>query len=158
MTSDPSKSSVFPSRQQVTAALERAAERAHIIAEQTSTKLIVVPPSSQAAAMLQPQAEELPKPKPRRAKAVMVLGTTSGAGKSWLTTALCRYYSNLGLKVAPFKAQNMSNNARVVSSATYGRRWPLTPALSPKGRGSGPRAFGRRHGLAPSPAGGRGRG
>ena len=49
------------------------------------------------------------------ARAVMVLGCTSDAGKSWITTALCRWYVRQGLVVRPFKAQNMSNHARVVA-------------------------------------------
>ncbi|HEU4622626.1 MAG TPA: cobyric acid synthase, partial [Burkholderiaceae bacterium] len=48
------------------------------------------------------------------ARVVMVLGCTSGAGKSWIATALCRWYARRGWRVRPFKAQNMSNHARVV--------------------------------------------
>ena len=53
-------------------------------------------------------------------RCVMVLGTSSGAGKSWLATALCRWYARQGFRVAPYKAQNMSNNARVVAGGEIG--------------------------------------
>ncbi|GAA4009800.1 cobyric acid synthase [Deinococcus rubellus] len=46
-------------------------------------------------------------------KAIMIQGCTSNAGKSYLCAALCRILANEGLKVTPFKAQNMSNNAGV---------------------------------------------
>jgi adenosylcobyric acid synthase len=52
--------------------------------------------------------------------AVMVCGTSSGAGKSLLATALARWYARQGFTVAPFKAQNMSNNARVVADGEMG--------------------------------------
>ncbi len=46
-------------------------------------------------------------------KALSVLGTSSNAGKTWMTTALCAWLRREGVRVAPFKAQNMSNNAWV---------------------------------------------
>lgn len=46
-------------------------------------------------------------------KAFMVLGTSSGAGKSLIAAAFCRLFSDWGWRTAPFKAQNMSNNSCV---------------------------------------------
>ena len=54
------------------------------------------------------------KPKHKtKAPCIAVLGTGSEVGKSVITTALCRIFSNRGVRVAPFKAQNMSNNSGV---------------------------------------------
>lgn len=45
------------------------------------------------------------------AKLLFVGGTSSNAGKSWMTTAICAWLRDKGVSVAPFKAQNMSNNS-----------------------------------------------
>ena len=52
--------------------------------------------------------------------ALAIQGVSSSAGKSVLTTALVRVFHRRGVRVAPFKAQNMSNNARVVAGGEIG--------------------------------------
>lgn len=56
------------------------------------------------------------------ASGLLVAGTTSDAGKSLVTAGLCRWLARQGVSVAPFKAQNMSNNSMVCADgAEIGR-------------------------------------
>src|SRR3989442_7613059 len=64
-------------------------------------------------------------------QAIMVLGCSSDAGKSFLAAALCRWFARRGERVAPFKAQNMSNNAAVCADgAEIGRAQAVQAAAA----------------------------
>ncbi|MDN5790730.1 MAG: cobyric acid synthase [Micrococcales bacterium] len=52
---------------------------------------------------------------------ILIAGTSSDAGKSVIVAGLCRALARRGLQVAPFKAQNMSNNSMVCADGEIGR-------------------------------------
>ncbi len=66
-----------------------------------------------------------------RTGALLVAGTTSDAGKSVVTAGICRWLVRQGVAVAPFKAQNMSNNSMVTADgAEIGRAQVMQAAAA----------------------------
>jgi adenosylcobyric acid synthase len=69
--------------------------------------------------------------RPASGGALLVAGTTSDAGKSVVTAGICRWLVRQGVSVAPFKAQNMSNNSMVtLDGAEIGRAQVMQAAAA----------------------------
>jgi adenosylcobyric acid synthase len=67
-----------------------------------------------------------------KAPCIAILGTGSDVGKSIVTTALCRLFANQGIRVAPYKSQNMSNNSGVTSEGLEMGRAQIVQAEAAK--------------------------
>ncbi|ARE39600.1 Cobyric acid synthase [Rhodovulum sp. P5] len=107
-----------------------------------------LPPDDDAPPLPDLDVPMLTPPPARRGRSLMIQGTSSDVGKSLLVAGLCRAYARRGLKVAPFKAQNMSNNAAVTVDSDLP---PGPDGDSPRGEiGRAQALQARAAGLAPS--------
>ncbi|MBB4211500.1 adenosylcobyric acid synthase (glutamine-hydrolysing) [Rhodothalassium salexigens DSM 2132] len=118
-----------------------------------SARSSVTPPADLPADDAPPPMPSLDVPlldpcPPRRGRSLMIQGTSSDVGKSLLLAGLARAYTRRGLKVAPFKAQNMSNNAAVTVDSDLP---PDASGRRPRGEiGRAQALQARAAGLAPS--------
>ena len=69
---------------------------------------------------------------------LMIQGTSSDSGKSFIVTGLCRLLADMGVRVCPFKSQNMSNNSYVTHD---GKEISIAQALQAKAAGLVPEVF-----------------
>ena len=69
---------------------------------------------------------------------LMIQGTSSDTGKSFIVTGLCRLLHRMGVKICPFKSQNMSNNAYVTHD---GKEISIAQALQAQAAGLVPEVF-----------------
>ena len=65
-------------------------------------------------------------------KALMLQGTMSDSGKSFITAGICRYLSNKGYKTAPFKSQNMASNCYITDDGSQLGRAQALQAVAAK--------------------------
>lgn len=68
----------------------------------------------------------------QQASCLAIMGTGSDVGKSIITTALCRYFVQQDIRVAPYKAQNMSNNSGVTAEGLEMGRAQIVQAEAAK--------------------------